>query len=135
MGTILLHGYPGTFVDFEKLIGPLTDPASHGGDAGDAFHLFIPSLPGRPLDPARGSGWEMTRTTSAFVELMRRVGYERCVAHDQIVGDFSSERAQVIFRRLEEKGLIAGPERIEQRAEELAQQRLEALKQEHGIPA
>jgi epoxide hydrolase len=84
---VLLHGYPSTFVDFERLIGPLTDPTSHGGDAGDAFHLVIPSLPGYGFStPLSSSGWEMARTTRAFVELLRRLGYERYVAHGFDIG-------------------------------------------------
>jgi epoxide hydrolase len=84
---VLLHGYPSTFVDFEKLIGPLTDPTGHGGDAGDAFHVVIPSLPGYGFStPLSSSGWEMARTTSAFAELLRRLGYQRYVAHGFDIG-------------------------------------------------
>jgi epoxide hydrolase len=84
---VLLHGYPSTFVDFEQLIGPLTDPTSHGGDAGDAFHLVIPSLPGYGFStPLSSNGWELTRTTRAFVELLHRLGYERYVAHGFDIG-------------------------------------------------
>jgi pimeloyl-ACP methyl ester carboxylesterase len=43
---ILTHGWPGSVVEFLDVIGPLTDPVAHGGDAADAFHLVIPSLPG-----------------------------------------------------------------------------------------
>jgi epoxide hydrolase len=83
----LLHGYPSTFVDFEQLIAPLTDPTSHGGAAGDAFHLVIPSLPGYGFStPLGGTGWEMARTTSAFAELLRRLGYERYVVHGFDIG-------------------------------------------------
>ena len=42
---MVIHGWPGSFVEFHKIIEPLTDPASHGGDAADAFHLVIPSIP------------------------------------------------------------------------------------------
>jgi epoxide hydrolase len=84
---VLLHGYPSTFVDFERLIGPLTDPTSHGGSAEDAFHLVIPSLPGYGFStPLGGRGWELARTTRAFVELLRRLGYERYVAHGFDIG-------------------------------------------------
>ena len=58
---VLLHGYPGSFVDFVGLIGPLTDPAAHGGDAADAFHVVIPSLPGFGFStPVAETGWEGT---------------------------------------------------------------------------
>ena len=54
---VLLHGWPSSFVEFERVIGPLTDPRSHGGDPADAFHLVIPSLPGlRLLHAAVGRG-------------------------------------------------------------------------------
>ena len=43
---LLTHGWPGSFTEFTQLIGPLTDPAAHGGDAGDAFHVVVPSIPG-----------------------------------------------------------------------------------------
>jgi pimeloyl-ACP methyl ester carboxylesterase len=43
---LLTHGWPGSFVEFPEVIGPLTDPRAHGGDSADAFHLVIPSLPG-----------------------------------------------------------------------------------------
>ena len=46
MPLVLTHGWPGSIVEFLDLIGPLTDPVAHGGDAADAFHLVIPSLPG-----------------------------------------------------------------------------------------
>jgi epoxide hydrolase len=65
-------------VEFLKVIGPLTDPTAHGGDAGDAFHLVIPSLPGygfsdRPTQP----GWGVERIAGAWAELMARLGYRR----------------------------------------------------------
>jgi len=84
---VLLHGYPGSFVDFVGLIGPLTDPVSHGGDRADAFHVVIPSLPGFGFStPVVDAGWEGTRTARAIVELMARLGYERYGAHGYDVG-------------------------------------------------
>ena len=84
---VLLHGYPGSFVDFVGLIGPLTDPAAHGGDAADAFHVVIPSLPGFGFStPVAETGWEGTRTAKAIVELMARLGYERYGAHGYDIG-------------------------------------------------
>jgi pimeloyl-ACP methyl ester carboxylesterase len=78
MPLIICHGYPGSVVEFVDIIGPLTDPASYGGEAADAFHLVAPSLPGFGFStPVRESGWEMARTARAFAELMRRLGYER----------------------------------------------------------
>ncbi|MEE2636452.1 MAG: epoxide hydrolase [Acidobacteriota bacterium] len=75
---ILTPGWPGTFAEFSKVIGPLTDPVAYGGRAQDAFHLVIPSIPGygfseRP--PRLGYGRE--RTAAIFATLMARLGYER----------------------------------------------------------
>jgi pimeloyl-ACP methyl ester carboxylesterase len=74
---IISHGYPGSVVEFLDVIGPLTDPVSHGGEAADAFHVVAPSIPGFGFStPVREAGWEMARTARAFAELMRRLGYE-----------------------------------------------------------
>jgi pimeloyl-ACP methyl ester carboxylesterase len=75
---VLTHGWPGSLVEFLKVIGPLTDPTAHGGDAADAFHLVIPSLPGygfsdRPAQP----GWGVERIAGAWARLMARLGYRR----------------------------------------------------------
>lgn len=84
---IVCHGYPGSVVEFMNIIGPLTDPVSHGGDAADAFHVVAPSLPGFGFStPVRGTGWEMARTARAFAELMRRLGYRRYGAQGGDVG-------------------------------------------------
>ena len=84
---VITHGYPSSIAEFIDLIGPLTDPRAHGGDPADAFHVVAPSLPGfgfsSPLD---GSGWESTRTATAWVELMHRLGYERYGAHGGDIG-------------------------------------------------
>ena len=84
---IVCHGYPGSVVEFMNIIGPLTDPVSHGGDAADAFHVVAPSLPGFGFStPVRESGWEMARTARAFAELMNRLGYKRYGAQGGDVG-------------------------------------------------
>ena len=75
---IATHGWPGSFVEFVDVIGPLTDPRSHGGDPADALDLVIPSLPGFAFSgPTREAGWDRYRTARAWAELMRRLGYER----------------------------------------------------------
>ncbi len=75
---IISHGYPSSVVEFLDIIGPLTDPVSHGGDATDAFHVVTPSIPGFGFStPVRDTGWEMARTARAFAELMNRLGYRR----------------------------------------------------------
>jgi epoxide hydrolase len=75
---IITHGWPGSVVEFLDVIGPLSDPAAHGGDPADAFHLVIPSIPGFGFSgPTREPGWDWNRVASAWVELMRRLGYQR----------------------------------------------------------
>jgi epoxide hydrolase len=75
---ILIHGWPGSIVEFLNVIGPLTDPRAHDGDPADAFHLVIPSIPGSGLSgPTHEAGWDTNRVTRAFAELMSRLGYDR----------------------------------------------------------
>jgi epoxide hydrolase len=84
---IVCHGYPSSVVEFLDIVGPLTDPVSHGGDANDAFHVVAPSIPGFGFStPVRETGWEMARTARAFAELMRRLGYGRYGAQGGDVG-------------------------------------------------
>ena len=84
---IISHGYPGSVVEFLEVIGPLTDPVSHGGEATDAFHVVAPSIPGFGFStPVREPGWEMARTARAYAELMRRLGYEKYGAQGGDVG-------------------------------------------------
>jgi len=74
-------------VEFTRIIGPLSDPRGHGGDPADAFHLVLPSLPGFGCSsPLREPGWQLARTARAWVELMRRLGYERYVAQGGDIG-------------------------------------------------
>ena len=84
---IVTHGYPASFVEFTNVIGPLSDPRAHGGDPADAFHVVVPSLPGFGFSgPVREPGWQLARTARAWVELMRRLGYERYVAQGGDIG-------------------------------------------------
>ena len=85
---LITHGWPSSFVEFTDVIGPLTDPAAHGGDPADAFHLVIPTLPGFGFStPLAGAGWgNLFRVAGAWAELMRRLGYDRYVAHGGDVG-------------------------------------------------
>jgi pimeloyl-ACP methyl ester carboxylesterase len=78
---ILTHGWPGSFLEFEASLGPLTDPVAHGGEAQDAFHVVVPSLPGYGFSgkPAE-TGWDIHRIGRAWTELMTRLGYERFIA-------------------------------------------------------
>lgn len=76
---ILVHGWPGSMYEFHHLIGPLTDPAAHGGDAADAFDVVIPALPGYGWSGKPSErGWGPTRTAAAFDRLMTdELGYMR----------------------------------------------------------
>ncbi len=94
---LLLHGWPGGVIEFLDLIGPLTDPAAHGGDAAaPAFHLVIPSLPGYGFSgPLPGTGWTDGRTAAALATLMDRLGYDRYGVQG---GDVSAFIAPLIGR-------------------------------------
>lgn len=86
---ILTHGWPNSVFEYLDLIDQLTDPRSHGGDAADAFHVVIPSLPGFGFSgPTREKGWNRYRTAQAWAELMRRLGYERYGTHGNDAGSF-----------------------------------------------
>ncbi|MEV6524481.1 epoxide hydrolase family protein [Longispora sp. NPDC051575] len=78
---LITHGWPGSFVEFLDVIGPLTDPRAHGGDPADAFHVVIPAIPGFGFSgPTREAGWDVDRVARAWRELMARLGYDRYVA-------------------------------------------------------
>jgi epoxide hydrolase len=78
---VITHGWPGSIVEFHKVIGPLANPTAHGGDAKDAFHVVCPTLPGYGFSdkPAR-AGWNVQRIANAWSELMPRLGYKRYAA-------------------------------------------------------
>jgi pimeloyl-ACP methyl ester carboxylesterase len=79
---LVTNGWPGSLAEYLKVIGPLTDPTAYGGDAADAFHLVLPTLPGYGFsDKPAGTGWGVHRVASAWAELMRRLGYTRYGAH------------------------------------------------------
>ena len=78
---LMTHGWPGSVVEFMKVAGPLSDPESLGGNGSDAFHLILPSLPGYGFSGKPGqTGWGVHHTADAWVELMKRLGYEHYVA-------------------------------------------------------
>ncbi len=78
---VLTHGWPGSVVEFLKVVGPLTDPTAHGGKADDAFHIVVPSLPGFGFsDKPAERGWGLPRIAKAWAVLMRRLGYVSFVA-------------------------------------------------------
>ncbi len=85
---IMTHGWPGSIIEFQKVIGPLTDPGAHGGDNKDAFHLVLPSLPGfgysgKPTEP----GWGIGKIATAWNDLMLKLGYDSYFAQG---GDWGS---------------------------------------------
>ena len=85
---LLIHGWPGSIVEFLHVIGPLSDPRGHGDPDAPAFDLVIPSLPGFGFSgPVTEPGWNSRRIAAAFAELMRRLGYERYGAQG---GDFGA---------------------------------------------
>lgn len=88
MPLILTHGWPGSVIEFHKVIGPLSDPAAYGGDPKDAFHLVVPSLPGYGFSgkPAT-SGIGVEKIARMWAQLMQRLGYDRYVAQG---GDWGS---------------------------------------------
>jgi epoxide hydrolase len=78
MPLVLTHGWPGSVAEFLPVLGPLTDPASYGGDPQDAFHVVAPSVPGHGFSvPLESAGWNHRRIAHAWAELMARLGYER----------------------------------------------------------
>ncbi len=78
---VITHGWPGSIVEFQKIIGPLSDPTAHGGEASDALHIICPSLPGYGFsDKPTEAGWGVDRIGGAWTQLMARLGYDRYVA-------------------------------------------------------
>jgi pimeloyl-ACP methyl ester carboxylesterase len=84
---IMTHGWPGSVIELLEAVGPLIDPTAHGGDAADAFHLVLPSLPGYGFSAEPTEvGWDPGRVAQAWAELMNRLGYTRYVAQGGDVG-------------------------------------------------
>jgi pimeloyl-ACP methyl ester carboxylesterase len=85
---VMTHGWPGSIVEFLKVIGPLADPASHGGDPKDAFHVVCPALPGYGFsDKPASPGWGVEKIGDTWAALMNRLGYDSYVAQG---GDWGS---------------------------------------------
>lgn len=98
---LITHGWPGSILEFEDLIGPLTDPTAHDGSAADAFDVVIPSLPGFGFStPLVGQSWTVGRIASTWVELMNRLGYERFAVQG---GDIGADVAPEIGRLVPER--------------------------------
>jgi len=94
---VLTHGWPGSVVEFLEVLGPLADPAAHGGSAADAFHVVCPSLPGFGFSdrPAR-AGWGIERIADAWAALMARLGYDRYGAQG---GDWGTSISTLLGQR------------------------------------
>jgi len=91
---IITHGWPGSIIEMLNVIGPLTDPAAHGGDPSQAFDVVIPSMPGYGFSgKPETTGWGPVHIAEAWIELMRRLGYDRFVAQG---GDWGAQITDVM---------------------------------------
>src|SRR5262249_49477046 len=91
---IITHGWPGSVIEMLNVIGPLSDPTAHGGNAEDAFDVVVPSIPGygfseKPSEP----GWDPVHIARAWIQLMRRLGYSHYVAQG---GDWGAQITDVM---------------------------------------
>jgi pimeloyl-ACP methyl ester carboxylesterase len=86
---IITHGWPGSIVEMLNVIGPLSDPTAHGGEAEDAFDVVVPSIPGYGFSgKPTASGWDPVHIADAWIALMKRLGYSRYVAQG---GDWGAQ--------------------------------------------
>jgi pimeloyl-ACP methyl ester carboxylesterase len=104
MPVLLTHGWPGSVLEFEKVIGPLTDPTAYGGTSADAFDVVIPAIPGygfsgKPTE----TGWNPEHIARAWAELMNRLGYQHYVAQG---GDWGAPITSAMARQ-KPVGLLA----------------------------
>ena len=91
---LLLHGWPGSVLEFHKVIQPLVDPEGHGGASEDAFHLVIPSLPGYGWSSKSSTtGWNLRKIAAVMLDLMAALGYDRWVAQG---GDWGADICAVL---------------------------------------
>jgi len=96
MPLLLTHGWPGSVFEFVEMIGPLVDPAAHGGDPREAFHVVIPSMPGYGFSgPTDATGWDVRRIAGAWATLMARLGYDRYIAQG---GDWGARISPALAR-------------------------------------
>jgi pimeloyl-ACP methyl ester carboxylesterase len=93
---IVTHGWPGSIIEQMKIIDPLTNPTAHGGNASDAFHLVIPSMPGYGFSgKPTTTGWDPQHIARAWVVLMKRLGYTKFVAQGGDWGALITEQMGV----------------------------------------
>jgi len=91
---VITHGWPGSIVEMLNVVGPLSDPTQHGGDAKDAFHVVVPSMPGYGFSgKPTTTGWDPVHIADAWIALMRRLGYTRFAAQG---GDWGAQITDVI---------------------------------------
>jgi pimeloyl-ACP methyl ester carboxylesterase len=91
---IITHGWPGSVIEMLNVVGPLTDPTAHGGDAEDAFDVVVPSLPGYGFSgKPTATGWDPVHIARAWIALMARLGYTRYVAQG---GDWGAQITDVM---------------------------------------
>jgi pimeloyl-ACP methyl ester carboxylesterase len=89
MPLIVTHGWPGSPIEQLKIIDPLTNPTAHGGSASDAFHVVIPSMPGYGFSgKPTTTGWDPAHMARAWVQVMKRLGYNRFAAQGGDWGGF-----------------------------------------------
>jgi pimeloyl-ACP methyl ester carboxylesterase len=134
---IMTHGWPGSVMELLETVGPLTDPTAHSGEAEDAFHLVLPSMPGygfsnEPTDLE----WNVGRVGQAWAELMRRLGYTRYVAQG---GDVGAAVTDAMGRQAPEGLLgihvnvlvtvLGGPQPTESDEERAAQAQLDTFRE------
>jgi pimeloyl-ACP methyl ester carboxylesterase len=94
MPLIITHGWPGSIVEMLNVIGPLSDPPAHGGDAADAFDVVVPSIPGYGFSgKPMATGWDPVHIADAWIALMRRLGCTRFVAQG---GDWGAQITDVM---------------------------------------
>jgi microsomal epoxide hydrolase len=90
---VLVHGWPGSVVEFLDLVGPLSDPEAHGGKAEDAFHVIVPSLPGYGYSgPTRGQGVNILTAGRLIAGVMEALGYDRYFAQGGDWGSVTTSR-------------------------------------------
>ena len=91
---IITHGWPGSIIEMLNVVGPLSDPTAHGGDAEDAFDVVVPSIPGYGFsERPSATGWDPIHIAEAWIDLMRRLGYARFVAQG---GDWGAQITDVM---------------------------------------
>lgn len=95
---IITHGWPGSYIEQTKVIGPLTNPTAHGASASDAFHVVIPSIPGYGHSPEpRTLGWDPKRIARAWDALMKRLGYNKYVAQGGDWGASITQQLAILY--------------------------------------